>query len=164
MKEHLIKYAEYNLWANRLLAEVVSGLSEHDADQSIISSFPSVKKTVLHILSAEHIWLARLSDPANVQWLGESANGAIGDVCAKWIAVSEKLAEYVGTSSDVDLQKLMTYNDLRENMRGEPCHLILLHIINHSTSHRGQLITMLRQLGVSTLPQTDFIAFVRLNP
>jgi uncharacterized damage-inducible protein DinB len=164
MKEHLVKYAEYNLWANRLLAAVVSGLSENAADALITSSFPTVKKTVLHVLSAEHIWLSRLSDPANVQWLGDSADGPISDVCAKWIAASEKLVEYVSGLSEADLQEWMTYNDLRANMRGEPCHLILLHVFNHSTSHRGQLITMLRQLGITTIPQTDFIAYARLNP
>ena len=50
---------------------------------------------------------------------------------------------------------------LKREMFKQPVWQMILHVFNHGTYHRGQLINMLRQLGVEKISQTDFIVWSR---
>jgi uncharacterized damage-inducible protein DinB len=65
----------------------------------------------------------------------------------------------VDQSTDETLKKILHYQNLRGEQFNVPVYMILHHVFNHCTYHRGQLVTMLRQLGVEKLPSTDFIAW-----
>lgn len=62
MKDIYQMYCRYNVWANERLTGLFANLPEELADKTIESSFPSVKKTILHIWDAELIWLKRLKE------------------------------------------------------------------------------------------------------
>ncbi len=164
MKDLLLKYAQYNVWANDLLIDVLLGLSEQQLDQEIVSSFPSIRKTVYHTWSAEHIWFQRLSLVEHPTWMEGGFFGTFSEACHNWKAASADLQHFTANLYD---EKALThefmYYDLKKNPHKTPVNQTLLHVFNHSTNHRGQLITMLRQAGVKKIPQTDFIAFVRLK-
>ena len=56
MKELLQQFAGHNAWANLLITDTVKELPEETIRQEMLSSFPSIFKTVLHLLDAENIW------------------------------------------------------------------------------------------------------------
>ena len=72
MKETLLQYAKYNLWANSRMIEVLAKLSEEKLDMEIESSFPTIRKTVWHCVRAEDIWLQRLNLVGNPVWMDDA--------------------------------------------------------------------------------------------
>jgi uncharacterized damage-inducible protein DinB len=60
MKQLLQQYAAYNLWANKRIVETAKLLSEEQISKEIVSSFPSVYKTFLHLMEVESVWWERL--------------------------------------------------------------------------------------------------------
>ncbi len=161
MKELLLKYAQYNAWANNLLVGAILNLENGQIDEEIISSFPSIRKTVCHMWSAENIWWQRLTLAEHPEWVEAGFEGTFAEACTNWLTCSTILVAFVEKQyDDRALAHVFQFYDRKKVSHKQPVYLVLHHVFNHSTSHRGQLITMLRQLGVNKIPQTDFIAYV----
>ena len=162
MKELLNQYAQYNIWANQLVIDAIATLPEGAAEMAINSSFPNIKATVAHIYGAEDVWLQRMQHVAQPAWNGEM-NGTIAEVCHHWQQASASIAAFVATQTNEQLSAALSYADRRGNAYTNTFAQILHHVFNHSTYHRGQLVTMLRQAGATQIPGTDFISFARLG-
>ncbi len=162
MKETLLLFANYNAWANKLIIEPMLNLQDEDIDKEIISSFPTIRKTVYHTWAAELIWLERLLLTEQPVWIEDVFKGSFAEACADWQKASAALAAFVARQyDDRALDHVFQYYDrAKKSHKSRVCD-VLMHAFNHSTSHRGQLITMLRQVGVTKIPQTDLIAYVR---
>ena len=65
----------------------------------------------------------------------------------------------MNNATDAALDHVFQYQTKKDNSNSR--YTNDLHVFNHGTYHRGQLINMLRQLGVEKLPQTDFIVWSR---
>jgi len=70
---------------------------------------------------------------------------------------------WVEAFPEPSLQEELHYKNLKGDSYHEPYYQLLMHLFNHATYHRGQLVTMLRQIGIETIPQTDFIVWVRMR-
>jgi len=163
MKELMLQYARYNMWANKCLMDVMTPLTEPQIDQVVISSFPSVRKTVIHTWSAEKIWLQRLELVLHPVWHAAEFKGSFVEACCNWVQSSALLAGYAENLPEGRMQEYIHYHDLRNNPHATQVADMLQHVFNHSTYHRGQLVTLLRQLGITQIPSTDYIGYVRLN-
>ncbi len=163
MKELLLRAARYNAWANGLFTGSVREQPDGVLDREITSSFSSIRKTVIHVWSAEDTWLQRLESVPDPAWQGKFS-GSIAEVCDRWNESSAKLVRFVESKED---EAAFTERISYKNLKGDPCYdridAILQHIFNHATYHRGQLTTMLRQAGVTTIPGTDLITFARMT-
>lgn len=154
---------EYDHWANRRIRGACSALSEEERQRDLGSSFPSVLATLQHILAAEWIWLER--------WNGRSPSGAPADWASDdWEALERRWSEleaaqhrFVIGLTDDDLERVLAYRNTRGDPFAAPLSELLRHVVNHSTYHRGQVATMLRQLGAS-VPATDLVLFQRERP
>lgn len=162
MKELFNQYAQYNIWANQLVIDAILASPAEAAEMAINSSFPTIKATVAHIYGAEDVWRQRMQHVAQPVWNGEF-NGPVAEVCRRWQQASNDIAAFVATQTDETLAAQLSYTDRRGNTYTNTPAQILHHVFNHSTYHRGQLITMLRQAGATQIPGTDFIGFVRLT-
>lgn len=150
----------YNRWANHRTLEAASALSEEAFTRDLGSSFPSVRDTLAHVLAAEWIWLQR--------WKGTSPTGTPQDwdlstpkaIRARWAEVEREREAFVSVLTDEDLRRAVNYR----NTVGQPfentLEEMLRHVVNHSSYHRGQVVTMLRQLGAEPVG-TDLIRFYR---
>jgi uncharacterized damage-inducible protein DinB len=153
------RYTAYNHWADQQLADWLRTASEGDLDREIESSFSSLKETVLHIWSAEYLWLQIVKDESAENNPAKRFNGSKDDLLKGWLQASENFSNHVKSMSLADLQVK------RPKSRGEGYTIIadmIHHCMNHSTYHRGQLITMGRQAGLDSPPRTDFIYYVGL--
>lgn len=160
MKEMLLQYAAYNVWANKLIIDAIMKLEEAQVDMEITSSFSSLRKTVYHVWSAEYIWLQRLELAERPVWIESDFDGTFLTVCDDWQKVSESLKAFTEKQFDDNaLTHVLQYYDRKKNSHKTPVFQVLLHVFNHSTYHRGQLVTMLRQAGLKDIPGTDFIAY-----
>lgn len=150
----------YNAWANRRTMEACAGLTAEQFTKEMGSSFPSVRETLTHIVWAEWLWLER--------WHGRShgpeppwpAFANVADVRREFEKVDGDLSGFVGGLKAADLERVHEYKNTAGKPNSSPMWEMLSHLANHSTYHRGQVTTLLRQLG-SRPTATDLIAFYR---
>ena len=69
--------------------------------------------------------------------------------------------EWVNSASDISLDHVFQYQNTKKEQFKQPVYQMILHVFNHGTYHRGQIVNMLRQVGVEKIPQTDFIVWSR---
>ncbi|RTL51537.1 MAG: hypothetical protein EKK39_07980 [Sphingobacteriales bacterium] len=162
MKSLIISYAIYNQWANLQLIHVIQNLEPAKHHQTVVSSFPSIYSTLLHLMGAETIWWQRLREEPQTAWQLKDAGLSTSDVLNGLARQDTLWVEWMNGLNDEQLEKVIVYKNLKKEYFEQPLWQILLHIFNHSTYHRGQLVTMLRQLGITELPSTDYIQWVRI--
>lgn len=163
MKDLLQQYAAFNLWANRLLFECIGKLNEEQAKQESSSSFPSIRQTLQHIWLAEEVWWKRLKLMEQIELESEKFNGRLDELMKKIERQSMEWSDWVHNATEVQLCHVFAYQNTKREQFKQPVNEVLIHVFNHGTYHRGQLVTMLRQLGVEKIPGTDFILFSRIK-
>ena len=161
MKEILQQYAAYNCWANQRIFDCIKALPDDRLDQEIISSFPSIRKTLLHIWDAESIWWQRLKLSERITAPGAGFEGGQEELIKKIQRQSAEWKEWIDNSSAAQLNHVFAYQNTKREQFKQPVYEMLMHLFNHGTYHRGQLVTMLRQTGVDKIPATDMIVFYR---
>lgn len=161
MKKLIGEYASYNVWANERICSVIASLSDEKFNREVVSSFSSIQKTMLHMWVAQLIWIKRLEGLSLSVVPSEEFHGTRDDIVNGIISTSEILEEIAGSFSKEDLKSFRKYTTLKSGDFVSSQYEMLVHVFNHSTYHRGQLVTMLRQLGVTELPQTDLIFYYR---
>lgn len=161
MKELFIQYAAFNVWANNVLFATIENLSEEQQNAAIKSSFPSLYKTVLHMLDAESIWWQRFRLQEKIVRPSDEFTGSFSDLSKVLLQQNQQWLKWLQGVNEHGLQhEFIYYNSKKERFK-QPVYQMLLHLFNHSTYHRGQLVTMLRQSGVEKIPPTDFIVWSR---
>ncbi|WP_276133619.1 DinB family protein [Polluticoccus soli] len=161
MKELLLQYAKYNVWANKRLIEVITKLEAEHSEKEIVSSFPSVNATAMHIWCAEAIWLQRLNLVEQPVWMENVFTGSFEEALIEWIKTSEGLVAFVEKQfDDRGFEHVLQYYNLQKRPMKLSVFTVLTHALNHSSYHRGQLVTMLRQLGVTKMPSLDLVQYV----
>lgn len=158
MKETLLMLAKYNLWANGLMIDVIAKLSDEQLKTELVSSFPNIYATVWHCVRAEHIWLQRLNLVEKPIWM-EDEGRSIEEVCKIWLESSRELVAFTEKQfDDNSFTHVFQFYRNKQAVKMQVYHT-LLHAFNHNTYHRGQLVTMLRQVGVDKIPGTDVSLF-----
>ena len=157
----LVQYAAYNLWANSRLIEVINNLTDEQIDREIISSFTSIKKTVLHLWDVENIWWQRMKLVEVQVWQSDGFNGSLLELTHNLMAQSKQWKEWVDIATEAALEHEFIYKNSKKDQFKQPVYEMLLHLFNHQSYHRGQLITMLRQVDEKNIPNTDLISFLR---
>ena len=169
----------YNRWANLRMFGLLEKLSDEQFQASMTSSFPSIRESVFHILAAEWIWLKRwkgesprASQPVNAVslevWKEVRAAGVappqqlqtVADLRALCDALEQERRQYLRTLSEADLQAPLSYRDMSGNPNTQSLQHLMQHVVNHGTYHRGQVTTLLRQIGGETT-SLDLIFFFR---
>jgi uncharacterized damage-inducible protein DinB len=162
MKNLLVNYCNYNVWANQRVCDFLkSNVSDEQMTREIISSFPSLMKTFLHIWDAQYLWLMRLDGISLSSFPSKDFNGTPEDARNGLMETSKQFSERVDKCNDEFLNSELVYKNVAGAEFKSKVSDILQHVFNHSTFHRGQIITMLRQLGFTKLFVTDYISFCR---
>ena len=161
MKEILQQHTAYNVWAHQRMFETMRQLSDDQIHFVIPSSFSSIYKTVLHLLDAESIWWQRLKLAEHIEGAGKSFSGSFADLEMKLMEQSRQWDDWVRGANEMQLAHVFAYQNTRREQFKQPVIEVLLHLVNHSTYHRGQLVTMMHQLGIEKIMATDFNVFTR---
>ena len=161
MKEVLQQYAAYNVWANQKIFDCLKNLSDGQLNKEIASSFSSVYKTVQHMWVAEEAWWKRLKLVEQIELESMTFEGNFADMVKKLTLQSAQWCDWVNGASETQLTHVFAYQNTKREQFKQPVFEMLINVFNHGTYHRGQLVTMLRQLGVEKIPSTDFIEFSR---
>ena len=161
MKELLKQYATYNVWASQRILDLILSLPEEKQLQEVPSSFSSLLKTILNMLDAENIWWQRMKLQEFVTAPSANFKGTTRDVAAALLHQNRLWQTWIQNATLAALDHVFHYQNSKREQFKQPIYEMLLHIFNHGTYHRGQLVNMLRQCEVDKIPQTDFIVFTR---
>jgi uncharacterized damage-inducible protein DinB len=161
MKQLLQQYAAYNIWANKIITERIASLPPDTIHKEMNSSFGSIYKTVVHLMDVESIWWQRLKLQEHVEWPGKSFNGNFEELSQQLLLHSKQWNDWIQSTNELNLIYVFAYQNSKKEHFKQPVYEMLLHLFNHQTFHRGQLVTMLRQNGIEKIPATDFIVFSR---
>jgi uncharacterized damage-inducible protein DinB len=166
-RQILLSQVDYSAWANQLLLATCSTLTPEELDRDLKASHTSILQTLRHIYYAERVWLRRLQadtlppgiEIGNQQLFRDpDPEPNLDQLKQAWPAVSNDLHKYVESMSDAEIEG---------ELRGIDCAILrwklLLHTVNHSTLHRGQVTSMLRQLGKQP-PNTDLFSYYFQHP
>lgn len=161
MSYSIHRHLQFNAWANGKIVEILKNLDESLLDKELKSSFPTIRKTLYHIWDAELIWFKRIKGEQATSWPSEDIDETFADVLNSFLKNSEELTVFVTKKDRSFLEKTISYTNTKGLTYTNGVEDMLYHLVNHSTFHRGQLITMLRELGETELPQQDLIAYLR---
>ncbi|MCX6274301.1 MAG: DinB family protein [Bacteroidetes bacterium] len=162
-RNHFVDLATFNAWANNKIFDFITlNINADLLDKEIVSSFPSVNKTIFHIWDAELIWLERLRGVSLKNFPSKTFTGSALEGLKKFIENTNQLLDTVSNSPEVFFEENISFSALSGESYTQEVSAILTHVINHSSFHRGQLIMMFRQLGFTEgIPDTDFIIYDR---
>ena len=157
-KQEMTVLFKYDAWATDHQLSVIKNLSEAQYEKDLGSSHRGIQGTVTHLYGAQRVWLSR--------WTGKGQNAMpdgvlpLNGLRERWTILHNELLDYAQSLDDDKLRASFAYRDLRGNPYSQPLWQQMQHVTNHSTYHRGQITTMLRQLGTTPVP-TDLIAYYR---
>ena len=159
MKSQILKYLHYNIWANQVLIDYLAKISDTEIEQKIVSSFPSIRQTVLHIWDAQVLWRLRF-DGISGEFPSKNFHGSNQEMYDNLMASSKAFVDLAKNENDAFFEEKHTFMTISYGATSQRACDMLHHCMNHSTYHRGQVIMMLRQLGYSDLPHLDFMLYL----
>ena len=161
MKKVFEQYAAYNVWANQRITDCISKLSDEQENRELVSSFKSIYATISHLWDAEAIWWQRVKLNEQLEIPGSAFTGNAVELCNNLLKQSKQWKEWTDLATEAALEHEFIYRNTKKEQFEQPVHEIMLHLFNHQSYHRGQLVTMLRQVGFTEIPNLDYISYVR---
>jgi uncharacterized damage-inducible protein DinB len=151
---------DFNAWANHRTIDACAALMPEQFTRDLASSFRSVRDTLAHIYGAQWIWLERWHGrtPAVLPSAADFPN--LDTLRRRFIEIDRNLVDFAASLNADDLHRIVRYKTVAGTAHAQPLWQMLQHVANHSTYHRGQVTTLLRQLGAKATG-TDLIAFYR---
>lgn len=159
MKSLLKQFVKYNYWANEKFVSLLKEIPPKHLDATVKSSFPSLRKTLFHIWDGEVLYLNRLKGISLDYFPSEKF--PLTTPVDKLLKTSLEFYEFVKDENEDFFNRQCTYKNTHGAEFTQTFTEMILHCMNHSTFHRGQIITILRGQGYTTFPQTDLIHFLR---
>ena len=148
-------YTEYNQWANDAFVQWLSGKPEADFYKTVPSSYPTLALTLNHILAVQEFWYAVItaSAPMSQRYMETSPDHA--EILRELPRQSALLHTYISSLTEADLLEEIELHTPWVQGR-LPRYEFIQHLFNHSTYHRGQVVTIGRNLGYEDAPMTDY--------
>lgn len=157
----LLTLLDFNYWARDRMLSAVEPLSNEQYTRDLGNSFRSIRDTLLHMYSAEWVWYTRWQGSSPTEPIPFDRFADLAALSAGWRILETEIRTFVGGLADTAIAGAIDYR----LMSGQPGRSLfwqmLQHVVNHGTYHRGQITTMLRQLGAQAPKSTDLIAFYR---
>ena len=146
----LVEQLRYSAWATKRVLESTASVPPEEYRRDLYS-------ILSHIYQADSIWFDRLVGRPTSNLAAYEAPVEHSALADRWMAVHDR---YIAWAQSLDADRVVAYRNIKGEAFESPVWQIVLHVVNHATYHRGQVTTMLRQLG-RTPVSTDLIAYYR---
>jgi len=153
MKDLIHQYAAYDLWANTRIVERLQRENDAVPDRHVKSSFPSLRLSITHIRDAGNTWYGRIFDVPKLEF-----GGGVDSLLKMSVAMADK----VHALDEEKLRQIVKYANSKGEKFAQPRWQLLMHCFNHASYHRGQVVTIMRQLDLDDIPSTDLVAYQRM--
>lgn len=156
----LQRYLDYNLWANRRLVENIRAVPADLVEWVPLAPFGSIHDALRHIVGAQNIWLERLRGESPSDFMGLTAGRSTDDLCEMLVLTSQAWIQHVESHPSC-LGGTISYATTKGDPFVQEVSDVVMHVVNHSTYHRGQVMSALRSVFEGRLHGLDLIAYSR---
>lgn len=161
MKLLLLNYLRYNDWANQKMCRYLSPVDHEERLHERKYEYITIKKAILHIADSEQTWLYRLNGDNVPHMHTLEIEGSFASICKLIAKNSHEFIAFIEKKEEPFFKAATTYVNLEGKIFTQNNAEIILHCMNHSTFHRGQILNMLRHVGYTDQSASDFIMFLR---
>jgi uncharacterized damage-inducible protein DinB len=152
---------DYHYWARDRVLEAADRLTPEQFNRDLGNSFRSVRDTLAHTYAAEWAWHSRWNGHSPTALLSSDLFPDVAELRRLWTELETKMRAFLDGLGEEGITRVFEY----KLFSGQPGKSVfwhmLQHVVNHATYHRGQVTTMLRQLGAEPPKSMDLIAFYR---
>ena len=156
----LQRLLKFNEWANARVFDAIAALTPEQLSKDLGSSFPTVALTAAHMVAGEWIWLQRWLGVSSSKFPDWASSSDIADLRRRLSEIERERTAFIAGLADADLLTPRPYKLMSGLEDQQPLDVMVTHVVNHATYHRGQIATFFRQLGLKPIG-TDFITFAR---
>ena len=154
----LISLYDYNRWANERVVRCLRELPEADYAREMGGGWPSVRATFVHIAGATDAWAERFNGKDVLVLPKESELPKLEDAVAVLLQAQEKHRAHLRTLTRDKLHRPFSWKNLSGEVKTAPFWIVVRHVVNHQTYHRGQIASLVRRLGVKPI-STDMVVW-----
>ncbi|TGD57595.1 DinB family protein [Flavobacterium humi] len=162
LKKVMANYAAYNAWVNQQFAQWLSSKSDELLHKELPSSFSSIVKTLNHIWATEEYWYSIIAETSEFD-TRENVVLVTDEVIKGLVNRSNRLAELIGSMSEEELSQTVKITNPWFQCE-LPKYEYLMQVINHGTYHRGQIVTIGRNFGITDATNTDYNFYNVVKP
>jgi uncharacterized damage-inducible protein DinB len=152
---------DYHYWARDRVFEALMPLTREQYERDLGSSFTSIRETVTHVYAAEWAWYERWQGASPTALVPSDRFADLAALRQAWTEHEQKVRAYVAGLGDAGVDRVVEYKLLSGHAGASPVWQMVQHVVNHASYHRGQITTMLRQLGALPPRPLDMIAYYR---
>ncbi|WP_419162740.1 DinB family protein [Candidatus Palauibacter sp.] len=157
----LVALLDYHYWARDRLLDAVERITPEQFREDLANSFPSIRDTLIHLVSAEWAWYSRWNGESPGQPLPLAGLETVEDIRTRWMQEEGRVRRFVGGLGPDGIKRTFRYTLLDGSPGSSVYGQSVQHVVNHASYHRGQVVTMLRQLGAQPPESQDLAAFYR---
>jgi uncharacterized damage-inducible protein DinB len=158
-RDYVRLMARYNRWMNGKLYAAAASLTEEQRQLDKGAFFKSLHGTLVHLVWADDIWLARFE--ARAQRYSDKAND-FAALSERRLVLDNAMLTWAGGVSNNWLQEDLRWDSgIYQQTLSRPAWITVSHFFNHQTHHRGQATTLLMQFGVD--PGVTDLAFMDMT-
>jgi uncharacterized damage-inducible protein DinB len=150
----------YNAWANRRVLDACSDLSNDQLTQQVGGSFGSLRNTLAHIIDVEWLYLERWHGRAPASLPKAELYEDFRSLRERYEMVTQDFEKSIRALTDAELNGGVEFKNTKGTLYRHPLWEMLVHLVNHSTYHRGQVTVQFRAVAAKPIA-TDMIAFFR---
>ena len=154
---------DYHYWARDRMLDALEPLSPEDYNRNLGSSFTSIRETATHVYAAEWAWYMRWRGESPTALLPADRFADLGELRRAWTELEAKVRAFVEGLGDGGVARILEYRLLSGHSGASPVWQMVQHVVNHASYHRGQITTMLRQIGAQPPKPLDMIAYYRIQ-
>jgi uncharacterized damage-inducible protein DinB len=158
---HIKRLYDYTYWAHhRVWQHAILPLSDEQYHRPLAYSIGSIHQQVVHTMSAEWMWFSRMRGETPRAMLDPADFPDRPAVRARWDEVEAMVRAYLEALSEADLDRRFEYRTTGGTPDSQPLGEVLLHVVNHGTDHRAQMLAQIHAMGGPTIEQ-DLIFYLR---
>ncbi len=158
-KNYFADLAAYTRWADQKAMSWLAAIDDNQWELNNPSSFSSVRQTAIHIVSAQKIWIDFWTGVTSPVYLSSIFSGGKNELIAIWQKAGDGLLNFISNYPEHELDLPVTFTYPNGRIGHMPYCQSFAHVVNHSTYHRGQLVTLLRQAGFADFSSTDLATY-----
>ena len=148
----------YMLWADRMMLKAVREVKPEDLTRDAGVSFGSVLGTMVHMLGSQRLWLSRFAGNPIERRPGLADFPDLPAWIQGWEEMAAGVEAFLASLTEEQLAAGIPWTDSEIGSVTRPLWQPVCHMVNHSTYHRGQVASLLRQLGYPP-PKTDLMYY-----
>lgn len=152
---------DYHYWARDRILAAAEALTPEQFTRDLGSSFKSVRDTLAHLYAAEFAWYSRWHGNSPTSLTPADLFPDVATLRARWAELESNVRKYVDDNGEAGVSQVIDYKLLSGTPGSSPLWQMLQHVVNHGSYHRGQVTTMIRQLGGTPAKGLDMIGFYR---